>query len=75
LGNLESKSSDAFDEVYGTMKELAKSLTPSELAEEAYNLYEKFCPEIPPGKKDWGASGKLDVGGIRKITRSSDSLH
>jgi hypothetical protein len=67
---LESKFGDAFDEVYAAMKELAKSLTPSELAEKAYILYEKFRPEIPPGKKGWGASGKLDLGGIRKMADS-----
>jgi hypothetical protein len=49
------------------MKELAKSLTPSELAEKAYSLYEKFRPEIPPGKRGWGASGKLDLEDIRKM--------
>ena len=38
-----------------------------ELAEKAYTLYEKFRPEIPPGKKGWGASGKLDLDLIRKM--------
>jgi hypothetical protein len=38
-----------------------------ELAEKAYALYEKFRPEIPPGKKGWGASGKLDLDLIRKM--------
>jgi len=33
------------------MLELTKSLPPSQLAEKAYALYEKFRPEIPPGKK------------------------
>ena len=27
-----------------------------EMEEKAYALYEKFKPEIPPGKKGWGAS-------------------
>jgi hypothetical protein len=62
---LESKFGDALDEVYDAMKGLAKSLTPSELAGKAYPLYEKFRPEIPPGKKGWGASGKLYLEGIR----------
>lgn len=48
---LESKFSDALDEVYEAMKELAKSLPPSELAETAYGLYEKFRPEIPLGRE------------------------
>ena len=29
--------------------------------------YEKFRSEIPPGKKGWGASGKLDLDLIRKM--------
>jgi hypothetical protein len=62
----ESKFGDALDEVYDAMKSLAKSLTPPELAEKAYHLYENFCPEIPAGKRGWGASGKLDLA-IRKI--------
>jgi hypothetical protein len=67
---LESKFGDALDEVYEAMKELAKSLIPSELAERAYSLYEKFRPEIAPGKKGWGASGELDLDGIRKMAQS-----
>jgi hypothetical protein len=30
-------------------------------------LYEKFRPEIPPGKKGWGAAGKLDLDCVRKM--------
>jgi hypothetical protein len=33
----------------------------------AYALYEKFRPDIPPGKKGWRASGKLDLDLIRKM--------
>ena len=66
---LESKFGDALDEVTKVMLELAKSLPPSELAEKAYALYEKFRPEIPPGKRGWGASGKLDLNHVRKMTR------
>jgi len=64
---LGSKFGDALDEVHEAMKELAKSLTPSELAEKAYHLYEKFRPEIPPGKRGWGAPGKLDLDALRKM--------
>ncbi len=63
---LESKFSDALDEVYEAMKQLAKSLTPSELGEKTYDLYKKFRPAIPTGKSGWGASGKLDPEAIRK---------
>jgi hypothetical protein len=71
---LESKFGDAFDEVYDTMKGLAKSLTPSELAQKAYPLYEKFRPEIPSGKRGWGASGKLDLDVLRGMARSKERL-
>jgi len=62
---LESKFGDALEDVSNAMLELARSLPPSQLAEKAYALYEKFRPEIPPGKKGWGASGKLGLDFIR----------
>jgi hypothetical protein len=58
---LESKFGDALEDVSDAMRKLAKSLPPSQLTQKAYGLYEKFRPEIPPGKKGWGASGKLDL--------------
>jgi hypothetical protein len=64
---LESKFGDAIEDVSNSMLELAKSLPPRQLAENAYALYEKFRPEIPPGKKGWGASCKLDLDLIRKM--------
>jgi len=67
---LEGKFSDAIEDVSSAMLDLAKSLPPSQLAEKAYALYEKFRPEIPPGKKGWGASGKLDLDLIRKMASS-----
>jgi hypothetical protein len=53
------------------MVELAKSVPPSELNEKAYGLYEKFRPEVPSGKRGWGASGNLDLVRIRKMAHSS----
>ena len=64
---LEGKFGDALEDVSKAMLGLAKSLPPSQLAEKAYALYEKFRPEIPPGKKGWGASGKLDLDLIRRM--------
>ena len=64
---LERKFGDALENVFNAMLELAKSFPPAKLAEKAYPLYEKFRPEIPPGKKGWGASGKLDLDLIRKM--------
>ncbi len=65
---LEGKFGDALEDVSRAMLELAKSLPPPQLAGKAYALYEKFRPEIPPGKKGWGASGKLDLHLIHKMT-------
>ena len=54
------------------MLELARSVPPSELNGKAYGLYEKFRPEIPSGKRGWGASGKLDIDRICKMARSKE---
>jgi len=51
---LESKFGEALEEVSNAGRELAKSFPPTQLAQKAYALYEKFRPEIPPGKKGWG---------------------
>jgi hypothetical protein len=64
---LESKFGDALEDVSKAMQGLAKSLPSSQLAEKAYTPCQKFRPEIPPGKKGWGASGKLALGLIRKM--------
>jgi hypothetical protein len=64
---LEGRFGDALEEVSNAMLELAESLPPSQLAEKAYTLYERFRPQIPPGKKGGGASGKLDLDLIRKM--------
>jgi hypothetical protein len=64
---LEGKFGDALEDVSKPMLDLAMSLPPSQLAEKAYALYGKFRPEIPPGKKGWGASGKLNLDVIRKM--------
>jgi hypothetical protein len=64
---LEGKFGDVLEEVSRAMFELAKSLPPSQLAEKAYALLEKFRPEIPPGEKGLGALGKLDLDFIRKM--------
>jgi hypothetical protein len=66
---LETKFGDSLDDVYETMMELAKSLSYTELTEEAYRLYEKFRPAIPRGKKGWGAQGRLDLVLIREMIR------
>jgi hypothetical protein len=44
------------------MKKLAEAYKPQELAHDAYPLYERFRPDIPAGKKGWGAKGDLGLG-------------
>jgi hypothetical protein len=51
---LDGKFGDALKDVSAAMQKLAKSLPSSQVAEKANRLYEKFRPEIPPGKKKGG---------------------
>jgi hypothetical protein len=64
---LENKFGEALDDVRSAMKTLASSYEPEQLARRAYPLYEQFRPEIPEGKKGWGAAGDLDLDRIREL--------
>ncbi len=64
---LKQKFKDDLDEARAAMEKLAKALTPKQLETKAYDLYEKFRPEIPEGKKGWGAKGELDLDYIRSL--------
>jgi hypothetical protein len=64
---LEQKFGEALDEARAAMEKLAKAYTPKQLESKAYDLYEKFRPEIPEGKKGWGAKGELDLDYIRSL--------
>src|SRR5258706_5192181 len=64
---LQQKFGDDLDEARAAMEELAKAYTPKQLEGKAYDLYEKFRPEIPEGKKGWGAKGELDLDYIRSL--------
>ncbi|HMB22986.1 MAG TPA: hypothetical protein VKP08_09165, partial [Anaerolineales bacterium] len=64
---LKQKFGDDFDEARAAMQKLAKAYTPKQLESKAYDLYEKFRPEIPEGKKGWGAKGELDLDYIRSL--------
>ncbi|RPI30248.1 MAG: hypothetical protein EHM70_14365 [Chloroflexota bacterium] len=64
---LEKKFSDDLGDVRKAMEELARAFEPAELAKRAYPLYEKFRPEVPEGKKGWGALGDLDIEAIRSL--------
>jgi hypothetical protein len=64
---LEGKFGGALPEVRQAMEELAAALAPDELEERAYRLYAEFRPEIPSGKRGWGAKGELDTDRIRSL--------
>ena len=66
---LEGKFGEHLDESRLALEQLAKSYTPRELEARAYDLYEKFRPEIPEGKKGWGAKGDLDLDYIRSLSK------
>ena len=64
---LEQKFKDDLDDTRKAMEKLAKAYPPKQLEKKAYDLYEKFRPEIPEGKKGWGAKGELDLDYIRSL--------
>ena len=64
---LSQKFGDDLDAVREAMEQLAGAFEPDDLAGTAYSLYEKFRPRIPPGRKGWGAKGKLDLDLIRSL--------
>ena len=68
LGN---KFGDALADTRSAMQELARSRSPTRLASDAYPLYEAFRPEIPSGKKGWGAAGRLSLDKIRSLAQGS----
>jgi len=66
---LQQKFGEDLDESRAAMEKLAKAYTPKQLESKAYDLYEKFRPEIPEGKKGWGAKGDLDLDYIVSLTK------
>jgi hypothetical protein len=66
---LDKKFGENLDEFAAAMEALAKSYDPEELNATAFRLYEKFRPEIPKGKRGWGAKGELNLEKIRKLMK------
>ena len=64
---LKQKFKDDYDDARTAMEKLAKAYPPKQLESKAFGLYEKFRPEIPEGKKGWGARGELDLEYIRSL--------
>ncbi|WP_207461254.1 hypothetical protein [Azospirillum sp. SYSU D00513] len=59
---LAGKFGDDLEDVRHAMTELANSLPPTDLARQAFRMYESFRPEVKPGAEGWGAKGELDLG-------------
>lgn len=66
---LKQKFKDDLEDARKAMEKLAKAHTPKQLESKAYDLYEKFRPEIPDGTKGWGAKGELDLEYIRSLAK------
>lgn len=66
---LRQRFGEDYEDARKAMEKLAKAHTPKELERKAYDLYEKFRPEIPEGKKGWGAKGELDLDYIRSLAK------
>jgi hypothetical protein len=64
---LQQKFGDDLAAVTEALTALAQSYTPTQLADQAYDLYEKFRPTVPEGEKGWGAKGKLDLEQVRSL--------
>lgn len=64
---LVGKFGDDLDAARKAMEHLAKAFKPEELERRAYGLYERFRPQIPQGKRGWGAKGDLDLDLIRSL--------
>lgn len=64
---LQSKFGDDLGAVRAAMEALAGAYPPRELEEAAYALYERFRPQIEPGKGGWGQKGTLDLTLIRSL--------
>ena len=67
--HLENKFGDDLKAVRSAMQKLAKAYKPQQLGHDAFSLYERFRPEIPAGKKRWGAKGDLDLGLIGQLAK------
>ena len=64
---LHGKFGDDYGRAKSAMQSLARAFTPKVLAEEAYGLYEELRPDVPAGKRGWGAKGRLNLQRIRRL--------
>ena len=66
---IESKFGDDLEDTLDAMRRLAKAHGPKELDAIGFKLYERFRPEIPGGKKGWGAKGELSTTTIENLAK------
>ncbi len=66
---LEQKFGEHLEAARAAMETLAKAYPPAQLETVAFSLYEKFRPEVPEGKKGWGAKGELDLDRITSLAK------
>lgn len=64
---LEGKFGEDLSAAKAAMAELAAALDADDLADRAFSLYEQFRPQIPSGRRGWGAKGPLDLDQIRSL--------
>ena len=67
---LEKKFGEDLLAVREAMEALAEGFDPQELAGKSYSLYKEFRPQIPAGKRGWGAKGELNLDYIRSLAPS-----
>jgi hypothetical protein len=66
---LNQKFKEDLPAVRAAMKTLAESMDQRTLERKAFDLYEEFRPEVPEGKKGWGAAGELDLEKIEGMAK------
>jgi hypothetical protein len=66
---LEQKFGADLVTVRAAMEALAGAYESPRLAAQSYALYEQFRPDVPKGKRGWGATGELDLDQIRSLAR------
>ena len=70
---LESKFGEHLNTVRKAMERLARSYDPIELAERAFDLYERFRPEIPCGRQGLGCMLRICLVGPGRLAATRGS--
>jgi hypothetical protein len=64
---LEGKFGEDLARVQAALEELAARLSGDDLQQLAYELYERFRPAIPAGKRGWGQAGILSLDRVGEL--------